>query len=204
MRALLGVVMIALGGVAQADMIEIQDPPIVSACPHAATWPLVLACINQHGLAATVVATLDDANLIALTTNDKSAAFQGFVLYVRAGPAWRIGGLTQDGGSRTDYDILRIEHVAKRGYRVDLALSRRSSTSLDAVTSVDMFDHQVIAMFCSGTTYHCMQVVKKCEQIVHGQTISAFDGTIIMHDNHLTLAGAGTQVPCSVGGDYRF
>jgi len=103
MRALLVMaVIVTLGGVAHADMIDIQDPPIVMACPHATTWPLVLACVKQHGLAVTVVRALDDANLVALTTNDKAATFQGFVLYVHpdTGP-WRIGGLTQNAASPT-------------------------------------------------------------------------------------------------------
>lgn len=204
MRALPVIVMLALGGVAHADMIEIQDPPIVSACPHAATWPLVLACIKQHGLAASVVSALDDANLISLATNDGAATFQGFVLYVHAGPAWRIGGLSQNGGDRVDYEVLRFEHVTKRGYRVDLALAQPTVTSLDSVTSVRMFNREVIAVFCSGTTYRCIEIVPKCEQIVHGQTISAFEGTIVVHDNHLTLAGAGTKLPCSANGDYPF
>lgn len=204
MRALLVVVMLTLGGVAHADMIDIQDPPIVAACPHAATWPLVLACIQQHGLAASVVGALDDASLISLVTNDRAATFQGFVLYVHAGPMWRIGGLTQNGGNRADYAVLRFEHVTKRGYRIDLALAQSGSTSLDGVTSVPMFDHELLAVFCSGTTDNCIEVVQKCEQIVHGQTISAFEGTIVVHDNHLTLAGASTKLPCSANGDYRF
>jgi hypothetical protein len=204
MRALLVLVMVTLGRVAHADMVDIQDPPIVSACPHAATWPLVLACIEHHGLAATVVGTLDDASLLALTTHDKAAAFQGFVLYVHAGAAWRIGGLTQYGGAFADYAILRLEHVRKRGYRFDLALAQPSSATLDNVTSVSMFDHQVVSAFCNGTSYACIQIVEKCEQIVHGQTISAFDGTIVVHDTHLELTGAGTANACSAIGDYRF
>jgi hypothetical protein len=194
-------VIVTLGGVARADMIDIQDPPIVTACPHAQTWPLVLACIKQHGLVATVVATLDDANLISLTTTDKS--FQGFVLYVHD-TAWRIGGLTQNGGNLSDYNILRIEHVNKRGYRFDVALAQRSSTSLDAVTSVDMFNREVVATFCSGATYTCIEIVEKCEQIVLGQTVSAFEGVITVHDNLVSLKGAGTTPACSANAEYRF
>jgi hypothetical protein len=206
MRALLAMaVMVMLGGVAHADMIDIQDPPIVTACPHAATWPLMVACIKQHGLAATIVATLDDANLVSLTTNDKSASFQGFALYVHAGLGqWRIGGLTQNGGARTNYEVLRFEHVDKRGYRIDLALSQPSSASLDDVTSVGMFDHEVIATFCNGTRYGCLQLVQKCEQIVYGQTISAFEGAITVHGNFVSLKGTGTTPACSANADSPF
>ena len=206
MRALLVMaVIVTLGGVAHADMIDIQDPPIVMACPHATTWPLVLACVKQHGLAVTVVRALDDANLVALTTNDKAATFQGFVLYVHpdTGP-WRIGGLTQNGGSLSDYEILRLEHVNKRGYRFDVALAQRSSASLDDVTSVSMFNHEVIAAFCTGTSYSCLEIVQKCEQIVRGQAISAFDGAITVHDNTVSLKGAGTTPACSANAEYHF
>jgi hypothetical protein len=206
MRALLVMaVMVTLGGVAQADMMDIQDPPIVTACPHAATWPLLLACIKQHGLAATVVGTLDDANLVALTTNDKTRAFQGFALYVHAGTGpWRIGGLTQNGGNLADYEVLRLEHVNKRGYRIDLALAQPSSATLDNVTSVGMFNREVIAMFCSGRSYGCLELVQKCEQIVYGQTISAFEGAITVHDNLVSLKGVGTTPACSANVDDPF
>jgi hypothetical protein len=203
MRAVL-VVIVVLGGVARADMVDIQDPPIVTACPHTATWPLMLACISKHGLAATVVGTLDDANLVAITTNDKAAAFQGFALYVHAGAVWRIGGLTQNGGNRSDYDVLRFEHVRKRGYRVDLAFSQPSSASLDNITSVRMFYRELIGVFCNGASYGCLEIVQKCEQIVHGQTVSAFDGAITVRDNSLSLIGAGTTPACSANGDYTF
>jgi hypothetical protein len=206
MRALLVMtVIVTLGGVAHADMVDIQDPPIVTACPHAASWPLVLACIKQHGLAATVVGALDDANLVALTANDKTGSFQGFVLYMHAGTGpWRLGGLTQNGGNLTDYEVLRFEHVNKRGYRVDLAVSQPNSATLDNVTSVGMFNHEIIATFCSGTSYGCLELVQKCEQIVYGQTISAFEGTITVHDNLVSLKGVGTTPACSANADYPF
>jgi hypothetical protein len=209
MRTLLVMtVMVMLGSVAHADMVDVRDPPIVEACPHAATWPLMLACISKHGFAATVVGTLDDANLVALATNDKAAAFQGFALYVHAGAVWRIGGLTQNGGNLADYDVMRFEHVhdigRKRGYRLDLAFSQPTSATLDNLTSVSMFSRQLIGVFCSGTSYGCIEIVEKCEQIVHGQTISAFDGAITVRDNQLSLIGAGTTPACSANGDYSF
>ena len=206
MRGLLVMaVMVTLGGVAHADMVDIEDPPIVTACPHAATWPLVLACIKQHGLAATVVGTLDDANLVSLSANDKTAAFQGFVLYVHDGTgAWRLGGLTQNGGNLAEYEVLRLEHVNKHGYRIDLALAQPTSASLDNVTAVRMFNREVIAAFCNGTSYGCTEIVQTCEQIVRGQTISAFAGAITVHENVVTLKGAGTTPACSANGEYRF
>ncbi|HEX7700422.1 MAG TPA: hypothetical protein VF403_06870, partial [Kofleriaceae bacterium] len=125
--------------------------------------------------------------------------------YVHAGTgAWRIGGLTQNGGNLADYEVLRIEHVNKHGYRVDLTLSQPSSATLNNVTWVSMFNREVIAAFCNGTSYGCIEIVQKCEQIVRGQTISAFEGAITVHDTLLSLIGAGTEPACSANGQYRF
>ncbi|MEO8842830.1 MAG: hypothetical protein ABI591_13895 [Kofleriaceae bacterium] len=206
MRALLVMTVLALGGVAHADMIEIQDPPIVAACPHAATWPLVLACFEQHGLTPTILGTLDDAILVSVTVvkHGKIIELQGFAIYARTGAAWHLGGLLQEGGDLAGYTFLRFEHVGAHAYRFDLAASRPSSTSFDGVTSVPAVYRQILATFCSGAGYTCLELVAKCEQIAHGQTISAFDGTITVHDHRLSLEGAGTAPACSANGEYRF
>jgi hypothetical protein len=122
----------------------------------------------------------------------------------RAPDAWRLGGLLQETGSVADFTLVRIEHLPKRGYRFDMAASQASSTSIDGVTAVASIYRQVTASFCGGDNYRCMQLVPRCEQIVRGQTVMAFDGTITIHGNVASLKGAGSVPACSASADYAF
>lgn len=202
-------VLVMMSGTAAARKIVIMEPIIASACPNAATWPAVIACFKQHGLTATIVATLDDAKLVAVTVNDTTDELEGFGLYVRAESkperdAWRLGGLLQESGSRADFNLIRLEHLGKHGYRFDVAASQPSSASIDGVTAMPSMFRQVMATFCSGQSYRCTQLIPKCEQIVRGQTIIAFDGTISVHDNIASLKGAGSVPACSASAEYAF
>ena len=207
MKWLLALVLMC--GTAGAEKIVIMEPLIVAACPNADTWPLVLDCFKKHGLSATVVATLDDAKLVAVTVADTTHELQGFGLYVhadskKAHDAWRLGGLLQETGNVDDFTLLHLEHLGKHGYRFDMAASQPSSTSIDGVTMVLSTYRQVMASFCSGQNYRCMQLVPKCEQIVRGQTVMAFDGLITIHENVASLKGVGSVPACSASADYAF
>ena len=207
MKWVLALVVVAtLGRVAAADMVDERET-IATLCPHAASWPLVLQCFRKHGLTATILGALDDANLVSITiVNDKSAYLEGFALYVHAGPSgtWRIGGLLQESGNLADFTFLRLEHLGTQGYHFDLARSQPSSTTLDGVTSVTTIYRQVLATFCSGVSSGCTELIPKCEQIVRGQTVMAFEGAIAVHDHVLSLKGAGSVPACSASSDSRF
>jgi hypothetical protein len=201
--------LVMLCGTAGAEKIVIMEPIIAATCPNAGTWPLVLDCFKKHGLTATVIATLDDSKLVAVTANDTTNDLEGFGLYVhtdskREHDAWRLGGLLQETGNLADFALVRIEHLPKHGYRFDMAASQPSSASVDGVTAVPSIYRQVTASFCSGENYRCMQLVPKCEQIVRGQSIMAFDGAITIHDNIASLKGAGSVPACSSSADYAF
>lgn len=195
-------VFVMMSGTAAARKIVIMEPVLAAACPNAPTWPAVIECFEHHGLTGTIVATLDDAKLVVVTVNDTTHELEGFGLYVRAETkkdhdAWRLGGLLQARGIVADFELLRLEHLGKHGYRFDVAASQPSSTSLDGVTATPSIDRQVMASFCGGQSYRCVQLIPKCEQIVRGQTVSAFDGTITIHDNMASLVGAGSVPACS-------
>jgi hypothetical protein len=201
--------LVMLCGTASAEKIVIMEPIIAAACPNADTWPLVLDCFKKHGLTATIVATLDDAKLVAVTSNDTTNDLEGFGLYVhadskKAHDAWRLGGLLEETGNLADFTVVHIDHLPKHGYRFDMAASQPSSTSIDGVTAVASIYRQVMASICSGENYRCMQLVPKCEQIVRGQTVMAFDGTITIHENIASLKGVGSVPACSASADYAF
>ncbi|MEO8842831.1 MAG: hypothetical protein ABI591_13900 [Kofleriaceae bacterium] len=207
------VVLAMLSGTAAAEKIVIMEPIVAAACPNATTWPAVLDCFEQHGLAATIVATLDDAKMVAVTANDPTHELEGFGLYVRPDSkpeskkdrdTWRLGGLLQENGNLADFELVRIEHLGKHGFRFDVAASQPSSASIDGVTSTPSIYRQVLASFCSGDNYRCMQLIPRCEQIVRGQTIIAFDGAITVHDNIASLKGAGSVPACSASAESSF
>lgn len=187
-------VIATLGGVAHAHRPMIR-PRIVRECPQAASWPLLLACFKDHKLVATPIGTLDDAKLLSIT-DDGTHGLEGFAIYVGRTGEWHLGGLLGQGGDEADFNLLKFEHVGRSSYRVDLASTLSSSATVDGTSSVPSVYRQISAAFCNGFSFRCMQVVARCEQIVRGQTIMAYEGTITVHDNTLSVKGAATDPSC--------
>jgi hypothetical protein len=198
----------ALSGSADArKKIVVMEPAVAMACPVAPSWPAVLECLKKHELAATIVSTLDGAKLISVSdATSKIHAVEAFALYTQTGKVWKLGGLLEQGGMVGDLDILRFERVANgthNGYRFDLALTQPSSISMDGVTSMPAVFRNVMATFCAGTTYHCTTITPHCSSIVFGQTVQAFDGTLVVHDGMASVKGFGTVPSCSGNGDFN-
>jgi len=123
-------------------------------------------------------------------------------VYVHGGNTWHLGGLV-GAGEPPDFNLLRFEHSG-RGYRIDYASTVASSISFDGVTSVPALFREITATFCNGGSFRCVQVIPHCEQIVHGQTVTVFDGTLTVHDNRLSLKGVGSQPSCGVNVEETF
>jgi hypothetical protein len=179
-----------------------MQPRLVRECPTATSWSALLDCFKVHGLVGTIIGTLDDAKLVSVTIADTSHDREGVAVYVRGGETWHLGGLVEAGES-PDFSLLRFEH-AGRGYRIDYAATISSLISLDGVTSVPALYREITATLCNGGSFRCLQVIPHCEQIVHGQTVTVFDGTLTVHDNRLSLKGVGSQPSCGVDVEESF
>jgi hypothetical protein len=181
-----------------------QQPRLSRECPTAASWSALLDCFKLHGLVGSIIGTLDDAKLVSVTVADTEHDREDVAVYVRAGDRgpWRLGGLV-GAGDPPDFTLLRFEH-AGRGYRIDFAATISSAVSVDGVTSVPAVYREIMATFCNGGSFRCVQVIPHCEQIVHGQTVSVFDGTLTVHDNTLSLKGVGSQPSCGVNVEESF
>ena len=167
-------------------------------CPTATSWSALLDCFKEHRLVGTIIGTVDDAKLVSVTIADAEHDRVGIGVYIGsrdAGP-WHLGGLVGGSGEPPDSSLLRFEHSGKYGYRIDFATMMASSISLDGLTSTPAVYREITATFCNGGSYRCLQVVPHCEQIVHGQTVTVFDGTLTVHDNMLSLKGVGSQPSC--------
>jgi hypothetical protein len=191
---------------AAARRIVIMEPPLARACPNAKSWPLLLDCMKQHGLKATIMRQLDDAKLLAVQSLDaKNGELETWAMYVTAGTGWKLGGLSSSGGNLADTEVLRFERITSgthHGYRFDIATTQQSAVSLDQATTQTSLLHQTQATFCSGMGYSCMVVVPSCVQLVYGQAVVAFEGTIAVADNLIKLTGAGTPQSCSGAGTF--
>jgi len=176
----------------------------VRECPTATSWSALLDCFKLHGLVGTIIGTLDNAKLVSVTIADTEHDHEGIAVYVRSGDSgpWHLGGLV-GAGDPPDFTLLRFEH-AGRGFRIDFAAMITSSMSLDGVASVPMVYRGITATFCNGGSFRCLQVIPHCEQIVHGQTVTVFDGTLTVHDNMLSLKGVGSQPSCGVNVEDSF
>jgi hypothetical protein len=185
----------------------VRTPPVASACPTASSWPSVLECVKTHGLIAKELSSVDNMKLIAVTAGDN---LEGFALYIQDPRklTWHLGGLLQESGDLRDYSVLRLEKATAGKdvfvYRFDVASSQASYASISGVTSKSAIYRSVTATFCHGLNYSCYEVVPKCEQIVNGQTLSAFDGNVTMKGNQLIVRGTGTEPGCSAAGEYYF
>lgn len=164
---------------------------------------MLLDCFKLHGLVGTVISTVDDAKLVSVTIDDAAHDREGIAVYVHGGDKWHLGGLV-GGGEPPDFNLLRFEHVGRYGYRIDFATMIASSISLDGLTSVAAVYREISATFCNGGSYRCLRVIPHCEQIVHGQTVTVFDGTLTIHDNTLSLKGVGSQPSCGVNVEESF
>jgi hypothetical protein len=162
----------------------------------------MLDCFKAHGLVGSIIGTLDDAKLVSVAVADTDHDREGVAVYVRAGDTWHLGGLVA-AGEPPDFALARFEH-AGRGYRIDFTATLTSAVSLDGVTSVPSVYREVLATFCNGGSFRCLQVVPHCEQIVHGQTVSVFDGIVTVHDNTVSLKGVGSQPSCGVDVEASF
>ncbi|HET9991723.1 MAG TPA: hypothetical protein VFQ65_24510 [Kofleriaceae bacterium] len=192
---------------AAARKIVIMEPPLARACQTAKSWPLLMDCLKQHGLKGTVVRQLDDSKLLVVQSLEaKRGEIETWALYVANGTGWKLGGLAQDGGYVADTEVLRFERVTAgghHGYRFDIASTQQSAVSLDQVTTQTSVLRQTQATFCSGASYSCMTLVPSCTQLVFGQAVLAFEGSIAIADNQIKLTGTGTQPQsCSSAGTY--
>jgi hypothetical protein len=197
-------VIATLGGAAHARR-PMQQPRLVRECPTAASWSVLLDCFKLHRLAGTIVASVDDAKLISVAVADATHYSEGLAVYVRSGESgpWHLGGLLGD-GAEAGVELLHFEHVGRNAYRIDRTEMIESSISLDGATSVPALYRDLSTAFCSGTSYRCIQVVSHCEQIVHGQAVMAYAGTLTVHDNTLSLKGAGSQPSCGADVEASF
>jgi hypothetical protein len=188
---------------AAAKRIVIMEPPLARACQTAKTWPLLVDCLKQHGLKATISRQIDGAKLLVVQSIEaKHGEIETWALYVANGTGWKLGGLMNDGGNLADTEVLRFERItagAHHGFRFDIAMTQQSAVSLDQVTSQTSTLRQTQATFCSGIGYSCMTIVPSCVQLVYGQAVLAFEGQITVADNLITLTGTGT-LPQSCSG----
>jgi hypothetical protein len=190
-----------------AAKIVIMEPPLARACQTAKSWPLLVDCMKQHGLKATISRQIDGAKLVVVQSVEaKHGEIETWALYVANGTGWKLGGLVNDGSNLADSEVLRFERVtsgAHHGYRFDIAMSSQSAVSLDQVTTQTSTLRQTQATFCSGSGYSCMTLVPSCVQLVQGQAVLAFQGEITVADNLIKLTGIGTTPQsCSAAATY--
>ena len=169
-------------------------PRIVHGCPSGASWPQVAACLEKIGFEPVIVATLDDAKLVELTLGEPRV-LEGFAVYRNHG-GWHFMGFLGQAGLPEDFTVKRFEHVLD-AYRFDVASTRMSSTSTNGVSSVPAIYRQITSAFCTGSGWRCTTVVPHCEQIVNGQTIAVYAGTLTVHDHTFSLKGNGTVPACA-------
>ncbi|MEO6777712.1 MAG: hypothetical protein ABI467_32600 [Kofleriaceae bacterium] len=190
-----------------AAKIVIMEPPLALACATATSWPLVEDCFEQHRLRGTIVRQIEGAKLLEIESVEAThGELETWALYVANGPGWKLGGLVDGGSYVADAEVLRFERItagSHHGYRFDLATTQQSAVSLDQGSTQSSVLRQTEAAFCSGTSYHCITAVPRCEQLVFGQAVLAFEGSIEIANNHIQVTGAGTQPQsCSAPATY--
>jgi hypothetical protein len=165
--------LLLVGGAARARVIRV--PEIVSACPSAATWDDIRACVDKHGH-STLAQSLPHARLIRVA--HKGEKRTDLVLFLED-KGWRLGGLSEDAG-----ELLGFEHVTlgkHDAYRIDLGRTDRG----DEATIVQRHEQ----LYCTGSGYRCWAVTIACDVLVGGKATETFRGTVTWKNNQLHVTG---------------
>jgi hypothetical protein len=187
--AILGLVLATSSATARAKIV-IMDPPLVRACPRAATWEAVDKCLHKQGK-PTILRSLPTARLVQLQQHQDTTDYDaGVFLYMQRGNEWRLAGLYEARGG--DYEVLAMDslkvgnHV---GFRIDIGQLYRTAVSPDGVTSVPALVATRQSMFCGGDTWRCTEVTTACDIYVRGGSMASFRGTAHVADNNIRVDG---------------
>ena len=175
--------------------IVIMDPPIVRACPRAASWEGVDKCLRKHGT-PTILRTIPNARLVQLQQKSGETSYDGGVyLYIQRGNEWKLAGLYSNRGG--EYELLGFETLkvgAHVGYRVDVGQVFRTVVQPDGFTNLPAVFITHEAMLCGGDTWRCTEVVTACDVLVRGGALWSFRGNVQIADNQIKITGDRTHV----------
>lgn len=173
---------------ADARMI-MPRPSVARSCPGSPTWTATQKCIERFGTTK-LLRSVGDVRLVQLTAHEGDFGTSGVYLYVQSSKRWHIGGSYADakptviGFSTPTYD-------RRRAYRIDVAYAANEHVMVDEVSARNAFVRRKTAVFCSGQSPVCMQILTACDVFVAGKLHETFRGT-------LAYQGAGLM---KVGGD---
>jgi hypothetical protein len=182
-------VLLALGGTAEARRLVILEPPMVRKCPKLKTWPLVEACLRKHGTVK-VKKTLGKARLVALATQHQGRMREtALYLYVERNGFWHIAGNFE---SWMEYSVLAFEYqkIGKHtGYRIDIGQAMPTNIMIDDTTHTSATIRTHKSLYCSGANYDCTEALRTCEVFVRGTTWYVFRGTFEHTVQGVTING---------------
>lgn len=168
--------------------VVMRRPSVADSCPGSPTWSATQKCIERFGT-TTLLRSQGDVRLVQLRAREGDFNISGVYLYVQSGKRWHIGGAYVDrkpmviGFSTPTYD-------GRRAFRIDVVYAANEHVMVDEVSARNAFVRHKTAVFCSGQSSGCTQILTACDVFVAGKSYATFRATLAYEGGGLmTVAG---------------
>jgi hypothetical protein len=170
-------VLLSLPAVARdAEARVVMMPSVQRSCPGAATWQATLTCLERFGTPK-LLRSEGRARLVQLHGNEHQFRISGLYLYVQGKQGWRIGGMSLDERSSVS-GLSTVRFGSHPIYRLDLVYAGTDDVLVDEVTVRKAFVRRKTALFCSGDSSGCTQIVTACDVFVSGKLFNTFRASL--------------------------
>jgi hypothetical protein len=166
-----------LAGSRDADArMMIVRPNVARSCPGSATWQATQRCLERFG-AAKLLRSQGNLRLVQLKAREPDFRTSGLYLYVQTKQQWHLGGIYQDARpSIIGISTPTYEH--RKLVRIDVVYAANEELLIDEVTLRNAFVRRKTAVFCSGDSSSCTQILTACDVFVGGKLHATFRGTL--------------------------
>jgi hypothetical protein len=159
-----------------AEARVIMMPSVQRSCPGSPTWQATLTCLQRFGTPK-LVRSQGDVRLVELRARENDFRMSGLYLYVQAEKRWHVGGMyLDDKPSVIGFSTPTYGH--QKLYRIDVVYSANEEVAIDEVSTRNAFVRRKTAVFCSGDSSGCSQIITACDVFVGGKLHSTFRGTL--------------------------
>jgi hypothetical protein len=183
---LAAVLVVALAPAGDARVLLM--PTIPSTCRGGPSWAKVAACLERFGK-LTVLDSSADVKLVQLSGDGVERGYrtEGIYLYKARNKQWGLGGM-REGEGYTRVALTRFKTGRFTGYRFDLRKTENRYVQLHA-RNRPAHVRKTLAVFCSGQSSGCSEVLLACDVYVDGKTYWTFRGTPELTNGGLFVRG---------------
>lgn len=156
--------------------VMIRRPSVAQSCPGSPTWEATQKCIQRFGTTK-IVRSKGNLRLVQLQAREDDFDTSGVYLYIQSNKRWHIGGANFDIKS-TIVGLSTPTFDHRTSFRIDLESAANEGVMVDEVSARNAFVRRKTALFCSGESASCTQILTACDVYVAGKLHATFRGTL--------------------------